>query len=370
MSASSAVDPGSTSPPAATVIDQRPTRNLPRLLLVALLLPTCIAASNYALREYTRDASLPIQWAQFAWFVLQVGIVGVSVGRGISNPLLKWVVFSWNLLLINLLTAAQAIDAASFWRAEPQLPPAALMAGQMGFCVVWAWLGDTRWTWRWPGTLLAIGGLYFLWLSFDIGSDQQMWTELLLLNVATLSLLCGGLRLMRFRLLLLTEEETRPTGQNSSRPMQFGIRHVLIWTTALAILLGVAKGLDLLNWRAAQELVRLGLLTKLVVATTSAMVMVVALWAALGQGHWLLRYSASLILSLVLGGGLAMWSISKAFAARRAPMTAWSSQVHWELLRFYEIGWWWLGWLFLSGGLLVATLIILRVIGYRLVRRH
>ena len=248
------------------------------------------------------------------------------------------------------------------------MPPAALMAGQMGLCVVWAFLGDTKWTWRWPGMLLAVGGLYLLWLGLGIGSQQQMWTELLLLNVATLSLLCGGLRLLRFRLLLLTDDDTRPAGDKSSRPMQFGIRQVLIWTTALAILLGAAKGLDLLNWRASQELVRLGLLPKLIVATTSAMVMVVALWVALGQGHWLLRYAASLILSLLLGGGLAMWSNSKAFAARRAPMTAWSSQVHWELLRFYEIGWWWLGWLFLSGGLLVATPIILRVIGYRLVR--
>jgi len=117
----------------------------------------------------------------------------------------------------------------------------------------------------------------------------------------------------------------------------------------------------------AQELVRGGLVWKLTVATASAMVIIVALWAALGRGHWLMRYSAVLVFTLSLGSALATWSGSQAAAIRTTAWTRWSAG-GWDLLRWYEVGWSWLGWLFLSGGLLAATLIILRVLGYRLVR--
>jgi hypothetical protein len=348
---------------------QRPL-HLPRLLPVALLLPAGIAGVNYAIvaGQGTDGGPGPLLWGQFAWYVVQVGIVGWAVGRGISHPLLKWIVFGWILLLINLLTSAQAMNAGTNWRAEPSMAPAALMAGEMGLCVVWAFFGDTRWTWRWPAMILAAGVLYFLWLSLGSASQRQMWTELLLLQVVTLSVLCGLLRLFGFRLLVLAADEAKLAADDPRRRrLQFGIKHVLIWTTALAVLLGIAKGLDLLRWQVAQELVRYGLLWKLTVATTSAMVIIVALWVALGRGHWALRYSAGLIFTLLIGGGLGMWSMAKAAAARARGWRGWSFPDS-QLLQLYEVGWWWLGWLFLCGGLLAATLIILRVLDYRLVR--
>lgn len=341
-----------------------------RLVAITVLLPSCIAAVNYALLASNvniRDSGVTL-WAQFAWYVLQVGIVGFVVGHGIGRPLIKWLLFGWILLLINLLTAAQTMNATLGWRLQGAMAPAALMAGQMGLCVVWAFFGDTRWTWRWPAMILATGGLYFLWLNLGTYSLWETWTELLLLQVGTLSLLCGLLRLFGFRLLVLKKEETHAlAGDSKRRPLQFGIKHVLIWTTALAILLGIAKGMDLLRWQVAQDLVRSGTPWKLTLATTSAMVIIIALWAALGRGHWALRYGLFLAFTLSIGSGLARWSESRLAAINAAARRGWM-RFDWELMQLYEIGWWWLGWLFLCGGLLAATLIILRVLGYRLVR--
>jgi hypothetical protein len=360
------------------MLDQRtmttshaPPLSIPRLVLIGAMLPAAIASANYALVHHLQQGTYvgPALWLQFAWYIAQVGIIGWAVGRGISQPLMRWVVFGWILLLINLLTGVQAMDSNVIWSHQPDMAPAALIAGQMGLCVVWAFFGDTRWMWRWPGMIVAACSLYFLWLSFGNNWQQQLWTELLVLQVMTLSVLCGLMALSGFRLMVLDDEGASVVaGGSQRRPLQFGIKHVLIWTTALAIVLGIARGMDLLRWRVVQELVRDGLTWKLTVATTSAIVIIVALWAALGRGHWLPRYFLVLAFTLLLGCSLSMWSQSRT-AAMQAAGWPWRYS---EVIRWFEVGWSWLGWLFLSGGLLAATLIVFRVLGYRLVRvsRH
>lgn len=342
--------------------------SLSRLLLIGVALPAAIAAIDYAglyQTAWSRSMSLVV-WLQFAWYIAQVGIVGYVVGRWIPEPVSRWLLFGWILLLIDLLAAAVAMNAGN---AQSALLVAGLWSGQIGLCVVWAFFGDTRWAVRWPAMIVAVGGLYFLLISFGDPRtrNQPLWTELLMLQVIVLSAMSGLLRFVGFCLRIVAADSSQ-SGDAARRPLQFGIKHVLMWTTALAILLGAAKSLDLLRWQVAVELVRAGLPWKLSVATISAMVIVVALWAALGRGHWLLRFSAGLFLTLALGIGLSQWSIGNSIAARGAPMTAWNSPTFWELVAWYEIGWGWLGWMFLSGGLLAATLIILRVLGYRLVR--
>jgi hypothetical protein len=342
--------------------------SIPRLVLIGVGLPALIAAVNYSWLRGTGSVGTisPVVCLQFACYVAQVGIVGYVVGRWVSRPVPRWLVFGWILLFIDMLAATFAINAGS---AESALLSAGLWAGQMGLCVVWAFLGDTRWTLRWPAMIVAVAGFYFLWLSVENGWRQQMWTELLVLQVVTLSVMCGALRLFGFRLLILEgEAPALVPGDQARRPLQFGIKHVLLWTTALAILLGIAKAMDMLTWRAAQELVRTGMVWKLSVAAISAMAIIVALWAALGRGHWAVRFAVSLIVVWFLGSLLSNWSLGNAAIARRMAGRMRWSQVQWELLTWYDIGWWWLGWIFLSSGLLAATLIILRVRGYRLVR--
>ncbi|MBW3599856.1 MAG: hypothetical protein KY475_21615, partial [Planctomycetes bacterium] len=211
---------------------------------------------------------------------------------------------------------------------------------------------------------VVAAGITGLWMSLGNGANREMWTELLVLQVVTLAILCGLLRLRGFRLQRI-ETAASAVAAAEQRRLQFGIRHVLVWTTALAMLLGLGKALDLLSWQTAQQLARDGMFWKLTVATTSAIVIIVALWVALGRGHWLARIVVGFVFALVAGSALAAWSIHNATVM--AAGGGWRRR-NWELLGWYEVGWWWLGWLFLSGGLLAATLIILRTRGYRLVR--
>ena len=77
--------------------------DLRRLVLIGAVLPAAIAGVNYALL-YDRHPDTPQLVARLAWYVMQVGIVGFAVGSGIEHRVLRWVVFGWLMVLINLLT--------------------------------------------------------------------------------------------------------------------------------------------------------------------------------------------------------------------------------------------------------------------------
>ena len=157
-----------------------------RAALVAVALPAAIAGLNYAQRPDLLPFSLTIGEIgfQLVWFIAQVGIVGYIVGRWVSRPVPRWLVFGWILLFIDVLAANSAIRAHS---AESALLTAGLWAGQMGLCVVWAVFGDTHWALRVPAMVLAVAGLQFLWHSLGFTPSQQLWSELLVLQVLTLS---------------------------------------------------------------------------------------------------------------------------------------------------------------------------------------
>jgi len=167
---------------------------------------------------------------------------------------------------------------------------------------------------------------------------------------------CFVLRSQQFRLALLPS--TIPaaiyavdgTGQSSrGKGVQFGIRDVLIWTTSLALILAAARSRD---WYMLSQ----GLL--------SAMVIVAALWAALGEGPAWLRwpllvvftFSAGLAQSVVDWSYLRMWPAKPGF---------WSLE-HWDYLWLNQ--WWLLVAACFAGSLLAAALLIYRVLGYRLCR--
>jgi hypothetical protein len=343
--------------------------SLPGLLTSAVVLPAVIAGVDYAIlgRQNDRGETNLQSCLLFGWYMVQVGIVGWVVGRSIAQPVVRWIVFGWVLLLINLLTLTLSMRGSG-WNCPQFLPPAALLAGQIGLCTVWAFFGDARWPLRWPAMLLLVAALFWLWSVLGGRySSEEIWGELLVLQVLTLATLCGLLRLKGFHLRRMLVAPPAVTGDRADRRvLQFNIKHVLIWTTTLALMLGVARGLDLLNWQAARDLVRGGIVWKLTIATASAMVIIVALWAALGREHWLARYAVGLVFSLTAGSGLAMWA--KFGVAALNNRTGWWNQASWGLRIMYEIGWWWLGWLFLANGILTATLIILRVLDYRLVK--
>jgi hypothetical protein len=73
---------------------------------------------------------------------------------------------------------------------------------------------------------------------------------------------------------------------------------------------------------------------------------------------------------LVLGAGMgAVCVYGDVWIQRRARGLLSYRGYDYDLHRWLEVGWWWIAWMFLSGGLLAASLLVFRAVGYRLVRR-
>jgi len=136
---------------------------------------------------------------------------------------------------------------------------------------------------------------------------------------------------------------------------------VLIGTTVLAVLLGIAKVGDLLTARFVQRTYAVGFLLIAMVAVSTAAVLLVSIWASLGRGRSALRILVLVLSSLGVGAPLAWYSVYIG-----QPMMA--RNLDYRFLHWYATGYWWIGWMFLTATLLAAALIIFRTLGYRLVR--
>jgi hypothetical protein len=90
---------------------------------------------------------------------------------------------------------------------------------------------------------------------------------------------------------------------------------------------------------------------------------IVALWASLGSGPWWLRIPVLLFALLGIGFVLGVIEFCINASPRLTYAELWSCRQE-----FWSHDGWYIAWVALAGGLLAASLVILRVIGYRLVR--
>src|SRR5262249_30418307 len=127
------------------------------------------------------------------------------------------------------------------------LPAAALVAAQIGLAIVWGTLGTARWYWRAPLTIGLGAGLLGFWVLGVNGWSGQLMAGVLGVQAITLTLMSVGLRVRGYRLIQLDATGENAAGPGSRR-FQFGIRDVLIWTTVLAILLGLMRLAGMLVW--------------------------------------------------------------------------------------------------------------------------
>jgi len=144
-------------------------------------------------------------------------------------------------------------------------------------------------------------------------------------------------------------EKTTPDAVAASSPVQFSIRDVLLWMTALSPILALS---------------RFGIGSTLVYDVLHAIVLVVALWAALGQGLYCLRWPLLVVCGLIAGVVWADFHIySLHWWSWFGGPPPWFSSAHLEM-------WYWHWEAFvpflLAGGMLASTLLIFRVRGYRL----
>ena len=193
---------------------------------------------------------------------------------------------------------------------------------------------------------------------------------ILVVQAVVLVLMSVGLRVRGYRLVHINSLEPA-TADTKSRRFQFGIKDVLIWTTSLAILLGLMRAAGMLVWVSLTD--HPSMYFKGTVALLSANAIVFSLWAALGQGHWALRYTLLVTMLLLLGtglGALSCYGEDLVNLWRTPTVTAFPNRgfLDYDLYMWKEVRWWWIAWMFLSGGLLAASLMIFRTVGYRLVR--
>lgn len=275
-------------------VDER--LDLRRVLLVGVGVPIVAASATYLLMGsfVLGERTLLEITLGFSGFVLEIGLVGFVVGTAMPHPQLRWLLYGWLMLMVDLLVVSMATNSSDGYIRQI-LPAAALIAGQIGLAIIWGTLGTTRWYSRVPLTMVLGGGLLGLWSALVTGGSGRLMTEVLVIQSITLGLLAGALWISDYRLEIPQTDEATGGGPRS---LQFGIKDVLIWTTVMAILLGAMRAADMLRWESLQA--RPSLFLQSTVAALTAIAIVFAVWAALGKGNWLIRYA---LLTFVLDSG-------------------------------------------------------------------
>jgi hypothetical protein len=190
--------------------------------------------------------------------------------------------------------------------------------------------------------------------------------------------ICGTLRWQGFRLLLEQDDQggepesgetdsRHPAG--SLRSTQFGLRHVLIWTTSIAVSLAVARAFDLLTPAGMKSMLSQGWPAFAAAGAVIAIVLVIALWAALGRGPAWLRWTLLALAAATFGA--ATFALNTFNDPWRYGFSL-GRRSYWNITdwRYYaEHEWWIIAWVALAGALLFSALLIHRTLGYRLIRR-
>jgi len=334
------------------------------LALVGLVLPACMALANhYLLTGMSGTAISPgVTALIFAFYVGQIALMSWAVARFIERWQLRWIILIWAMVLIDLQLAAMGGQERNYLR--HMCLSTGVMAGQVGAIIVWGVLGSGSIKWRIPALLILAR---IVWVFFHqlirintyASSIQLGFEDLLVLQSVILAVLCGAMRLAGYSLQIASSEPAQ-AGPDNGR-LQFGIRDVLIGTTTLAALLGLAKAGDLLTWRFAQNLYATSFWFVALTAILTAAVLFVALWAALGRGPAVLRCALLILVPLAAAFPIVWYCIN--VGQPRMILNRDYRLHHW-----YQTGYWWIGWMFLAATLLAALLLVCRTLGYRLAR--
>ena len=346
------------------------TTSLPikRLLLVGVLMPAVFSAvDHWLLNRLNYHASdIPTITLVMAAYVVQVGLLGWLCGTLLENPWWRWGLYIWCWILIDLQLMSASVVATG-WRGQEMLP-GSLFAAQVGLAMVWAILGTQHWAIRMPACAV-LGAV----LATPLSTGYRNLFDLLVVQMIALGGLCLLLRWRRFKLQQVTPS-SGPAAAGSaasgaeSRLVQFSIRHVLIWTTSLAVVLAILRAADLLTFDTLREFAGAEFIFLASAGLLIASVFVVAVWAAVGSGPAWLRIPLLLLSLFLFGMSVAFlsWNVERIRYYPGSDVSAlWTSPWGWIVFRDHC---WRALWVALAGSLLFASLLIHRAIGLRLVR--
>jgi hypothetical protein len=330
-----------------------PPSSVLRLLLISVVVPAgVVAADSIALpaansQFWSTQATLVV----FALFLVQVSVLSYLAGHYLPNWPWRLLVLGWSAAVIDLLLYTVSVVAPYRWsNAGASLLVFAFFGSQICLGLIWAILGAAVWRWRLPASALALApAVYFV---FRVSSEQysaNMWLGVVFVQTLGVLGLAGLLRAFGYRIAPFADVAPSAGGG----PLQFSIKHMLIWTTVSAVIVMVTKQIALssphLDW-----------LQTFIDGVVLALVALSAMWLALGSGRaWL---TALVALSLAGAAGIALWYVGEQFIALRN-----------SARRFYwmpHAGWWWMGWTLLANPFLAGLLLVFRTTGHRLVRRR
>lgn len=338
-----------------------------------MLLPACFAALDHWLLAELQVKSNSVFFVAFMLgaFVVQVGLLGALCGRLIDSPLLRGIIYTWCWVLIDMQTVTASLTEGYYyyyWGNPTAILTTSLFAAQLGLVAIWAVLGSTRWVFRLPASLLMAVMLAVPLSNRSHYGDQL--AQLFLVQTLVLLAICGVLRWQRFRLLREVNEipvEQAAVQEQGLRSMQFGLRHVMIWVTSLAVMLGIARAFDLLSPERLSAFLGQEWVWFISAGAVVGMVLVVALWAGLGTGAAWLRVPLLALAMLLSGATLIVTATMFANWPGLSYRLNWRSAAFWSELVEREA--WIVAWTCLAGGLTYAALLIYRTLGYRLTRQ-
>ncbi len=324
----------------------------PRLLLVSVLLPaTVVAADSLALshaqsQSWSTEATLVV----FGLFLAQVALLAHLAGRCLPNWPWRLLVLGWSAVVVDLLL----YSVSSYAQPHGLLLVCGFYASQIALSVSWAVLGSATWRWRLPLAALLLAAATYL--IFRVPTQQsEGWLSVVFVQTLGTLGLCSLLRAFGYRI----EPVAATTATAAGGPLQFSIGHMLIWTTAAAMIVMAAKQVVLSSavghdWEGWLQIAIEGVIL--------AVVALAAMWLALGGGRvWL-----TALVALVLAGaaGTALWHLEARYFASRMKGVIW---YEWKWIPY--AGWWWVAWTLLAGSFLAGMLLAFRATGHRLVRR-
>jgi hypothetical protein len=342
------MEPPQQNAPTATTL---PSARL--LFLFAILLPAAVAATNQLLIK-----SLSHEWLRMVIYpamALSTAVLSWCTGRCLWPSWLTWIVFGWSLALLDLLTIAVVLGGP-FDTHFAYL----MVTAQIGLIVLWAILGPPPWQWRLPVVLVSTPGI-IAFAGFSTtghrGWISPYWTILLTISTLVVAVLCAILRYTGFSLRFAKTATADNPQSDPERVFQFGLRHMLIWSTALIPMLLVGRGIDFLMFT---RIGTQGMFPLMLLAATLALISLTAIWAVLGTGAWLLRIAVLLLLP-----GIFAYAMHLTTEHVRSLGPVWGNSPSYMLIGMDET---WTSWLYMNALLLAALLLFLRAKGYRLIR--
>jgi hypothetical protein len=323
--------------------------SLTHLLIFAVFVPACVAGTNQWLYNAIPSALWLEPW-RYPWMIFTTAILSWCTGRYLPSALLRWIVFAWSLALLDLLTLAGRI---------PDQYGHLLVSSQISLLVIWAVLASVSWQWRLPAALAAAPLVIVFSGAINDRWWGQAWNMTMILATATIALVSAWLRWRGFQ--LVRAEKVASTNDQGPfiAPNQFGIKHLLVWGTAIVPLLLLLRGIDFFVLGGVQDLETA--FAALAIAASLATVNLIAIWAVLGAGPWIVRIVMLLAIPPLLAAPLLYYSTYLHRAYGNWPNVA-------ILDAIIDMREHWLVWLWLDAALLAALLLFLRAAGYRLVR--